>query len=93
METAITLAFLVAAFFSLLKFIEMRVFRSSDKQQEIRALKFFARDILFIFIATLISSFILFHMHNTIHDFYTAITHSKVIHPATTQIFTDAPSW
>jgi hypothetical protein len=90
METAITLAFLVTAFFSLFKFIEMRVFRSSD---EIRSLKFFARDILFIFLATLIGSFILFHMHGTMHDFYTAITHAKVIHPSTTQIFTDAPVW
>lgn len=93
METAITLAFLTTAFFSLFKFIEMRVFRSSDNKEEIRALKFFARDVLFIFLATLIASFILFHMHSTIHDFYTAITNTKVIHPATTQIFTDAPAW
>jgi hypothetical protein len=90
METAITLAFLVAAFFSLFKLIEMRVFRES---KETRTLKFFARDILFIFFATLISAFILFHMNGTLHDFYTAITQTKVIHPSTTQIFTDTPTF
>ena len=91
METAITLAFLTAAFFSLFKLIEHKMFHSENT--ELKALKYFARDILFIFGSVLVASFIMFQMQHTIHDFYNVITDTKIIHPGNTQIFTDVPSF
>ncbi len=90
MEVTVTLAFLSAAFFSLFKFIE---YRFIEKDKEMKALKYFARDIILVFTAVFVSAFISFNMHRTMNELFNVITETKIIHPSTTQIFTDAPGF
>ena len=90
MDTTASLAFLSAAFFSLFKFIE---YRFIDTDKEMKSLKYFARDVVFVFVAVFVAAFISFNMHRTMSDMYNMVTETKIIHPATTQIFTDAPGF
>ena len=89
MNPVFLLAVLVTAFFCLSKFAEMRFFSGED--DDVIPLKQVTRDALVVFCSTLSASFLYFHFHSSISDFFNVITETKVLNPAATQIFTDVP--
>lgn len=88
MNPVFLLAVGVTAFFCLSKFAEMRFLCDED---DMISLKQVTRDALVVFCSTLSASFLFFHFQNSIADFFNVITETKVLNPASTQIFTDVP--
>jgi hypothetical protein len=92
MDNVITIAFLTTGFFSVLKFFELRCL---DRPEEMKGLKYFVRDTLFVFIASLLASMLYFHIHPSLAEFFNVITETKTVFPsaAKTEIFTDTPAF
>lgn len=84
--------FLVAVFsvvlFLFARFIEMKFI---DK--EYKPLKVLLKDAMMVFGATLVASYGFFYMNGSFKDFMNVITETKVLDPASTQIFTDVPAF
>lgn len=90
MNPVFILAMAVTAFFCLSKFAEMRFLCDED---DMIPLKQVFRDALVVFCSTLSASFLFFHFQSSIAEFFNVITETKVLNPAATQIFTDAPTF
>ena len=79
---------IISVIYFLIKFAEMRFLCDED---DMISLKQVTRDALVVFCSTLSASFLFFHFQNSIADFFNVITETKVLNPASTQIFTDVP--
>jgi hypothetical protein len=90
MENIITITILVVAVYCVLKFVEMKWL---DNKSEIRPLKHFARDVMFVMVSAFVGAFMYLGVSYQLADFMNVITETKTIHSATTQIFTDAPGF
>lgn len=91
MENVITIAFLVAILFSIVKFLEIKFL--DEQTEEIKPLKYFVRDVVLVFVCATIGSFVFFQMNGGLADLMNVITENKVIPNSSPQIFTDAPGF
>ena len=90
MENMLIVAIVTTLIFCAMKFIEIRFI---DKQTEMKPLKYFVRDMLFVFASSLIAGFIFFNANQQISEFVNTITDTKVIPDGQAQVFTDAPGF
>lgn len=90
MEQAFILTFIVVLLFCLCKYLESRYLSTPEST---KPLKEIVRDIFIVFGSSFLGSYLFFHFHGTINDFFNAVTETKVLNPATTQIFTDVPTF
>jgi hypothetical protein len=90
MDNVVTIAFLATAIYSLCKFIE---FRFIEQDKEMKALKYFARDVVIVFTSVFVAALIYFNMNRNMSEFFHIITETKMLNPSATQIFTDLPGF
>lgn len=90
MENTIIVAIITTFLFCAFKFIEIRFI---DKQKEMKPLKFFVRDLVIVFVSSLLAGFVFFNANGQIGEFVNTITDAKVIPAGPTQVFTDAPGF
>ncbi len=83
-------AIVTTIIFCLLKFIEIRFI---EKTKELKPLKHFVRDIVFVFVSSLFAGFLFFNANKQISEFVNTITDTKVISDGQAQVFTDAPGF
>jgi hypothetical protein len=88
MEKIIIISLLITAIFCAIKFIDMKFI---DKQM--KPLKYVIRDAVFVLISSLVGMYIILQSNQNIHDFFNVVTNTKVLTPATTQVFTDSPGF
>jgi hypothetical protein len=91
MENVITIAFLVAILFSIVKFIEIKFL--DEDTEEIKPLKYFVRDVVLVFVCATIGAFVFFQMNGGLGELMNVITDTKVIQNGAPQIFTDQPGF
>lgn len=90
MDKVVTIAFLTTGFYSVFKFLELRLL---DKPNEFKALKYFIRDTLFVFFASLVASLLYFQIQPALSDLMNVITETKTMFPNKTEIFTGDPGF
>lgn len=92
MEHSVLIAAAATLLFCGYKFIDMRYL---DKKREFPALKFFVRDVIAVFICTLVSAIVQSNYTGSISEFMNTITETKaaVIGTAPAQVFTDDPGF
>lgn len=88
MEQVFVVAILITSLFCLTKFIEVRYLKEDAKP-----LKETVRDGLVVMVCSIVGTFIYFQASGTISDFFNVVTETKVLNPATTQVFTDSPAF
>jgi hypothetical protein len=89
MEKEFIVAFFITILFGLMKFIEMRYI---DK--EMPPLKYFVRDAIKVFIASLIGVYIFSQLNSSITHFVNTITNTPSLDIASSPfIFTDEPGF
>ena len=91
MENVITIAFLVAILFSIVKFVEIKFL--NDETDEIKPLKYFVRDVVLVFACTTVGALVFFQMNGGLGELLNVITDTKVIQNGSPQIFTDQPGF
>lgn len=90
MENVATIAFLATFVFAFFKFIE---YKFIDKSREMKPLKYFIRDCVFVFLSSAASAFLYGEMNGTINELVNVITDSKTINPTSLQVFTEMPGF
>ena len=60
---------------------------------EVKPLKDVVRDCLLVLMCSIAGSYFYFHFQTTIRDFFNVVTETKVLNHASTQVFTDSPSF
>jgi hypothetical protein len=88
MENIFIVSFLITIFFTAFK-----IFESKYLEKEEKPLKVIVRDAIIVLVCSITSTFIYFNCEGYIHDFFNAVTETKVLNAANTQIFTDAPGF
>ncbi len=90
MENMLIVAIITTVIFFVIKFVEMRFI---DKKKELTPLKFLVRDLVIVFVSSLIAGFVFFSGNKQISEFFNTITDTKVIPDGQAQVFTDAPGF
>lgn len=90
MENMLIIAIVTTLLFCIMKFIEIRFI---EKKKEVKPLKYFVRDMIFVFASSLITGFIFFNANRQISEFVNTITDAKVIPDGPSPVFTDAPGF
>ena len=90
MENMLIVAIITTVIFFAIKFIEMRFI---NKNKELTPLKFLVRDLVIVFISSLVAGFFFFNSNKQISEFVNTITDTKVIPEGAAQVFTDAPGF
>jgi hypothetical protein len=93
MEQVFVLSVMITAVYCISKFIEYKYVAYKDQGAVTKPLKEIVRDILLVFVACLTGGYAFFYFQGSISDFFHAVTETKVLNPATTQIFTDVPEF
>lgn len=88
MEKVIILAVLTTLVFGIFRVLEMKYI---DKQW--MPMKYVVRDIVMVFIASLVGSTVYFSMEVSLLEFFSVVTDNTQIAPISTQIFTDEPGF
>lgn len=88
MEEVFIIATIITVSFCISKYVETKYF--SD---EVKALKDIVRDCLLVLICSVSGAYIYFHFHKSIRDFFNVVTETKVLDSATTEVFTDSPTF
>jgi len=88
MEKVLFLSVAITILFSIFKFVEMKFI---DKQM--KPFKIIFREVVVVFIASLVVGFFFVTYDKSISDFFNVITDTKVISTATTEVFTDTPGF
>ena len=88
MEEVFVVATIITVSFCLSKFIETKYF-----MDEVKPLKDIVRDCLLVLMCSIAGSYFYFHFQTTIRDFFNVVTETKVLNHASTQVFTDSPSF
>jgi len=92
MEQVFLLAVIITVIYCISKFVEYKYF-SGENNGLFPPMKEVVRDVLLVLVACLTGGYIFFYFHHSISDFMNVVTETKVLNPATTQIFTDAPAF
>ena len=90
MENMLIVAFITTLIFCALKFIEIRFI---EKKKEMKPLKYFVRDMVLVFVSSLVAGFFFFNANKQISEFVNTITDTKVMPDGQAQVFTDAPGF
>ena len=90
MNQVLILAFMTTAVFCVFKFVEMKFL---EKKNSPKPLKHFVRDLVAIFISSIIAGGVFFSTDGHISEFFNTITDAKVIPAGPTPAFTDAPGF
>jgi hypothetical protein len=88
MEEVFVVATIITLSFCLSKFIETKYF-----MEEAKPLKDIVRDCLLVLMCSITGSYMYFYFQTTIRDFFNVVTETKVLNNASTQVFTDIPSF
>ncbi len=88
MEEVFVVATIITVTFCLSKFIENKYFTD-----EIKPLKDTVRDCLLVLMCSMAGSYLYFYFQSTIRDFFNVVTETKVLNSASTQVFTDNPTF
>ena len=88
MEEVFVVATIITLSFCLSKFIETKYFTD-----EVKPLKDVIRDCLLVLMCSIAGSYMYFYFQTTIRDFFNVVTETKVLNNASTQVFTDSPSF
>ena len=90
MENMLIVAVITTLIFCALKFIEIRFI---EKKKEMKPLKYFVRDMVLVFVSSLVAGFFFFNANKQISEFVNTITDTKVMPDGQAQVFTDAPGF
>ena len=88
MDDMFIVAIFITVAFCLAKFIEVKYFHD-----EMKPLKDVFRDCVLVLMSSLGGSFLYFNFQTYIRDFFNVVTETKVLNNATTEVFTDTPSF
>ena len=88
MDNSFFIAIFTTILFCVSKFVEMKYL-----DDEMKPLKTIMRDAVAVFISSLTASYVYFNFNHVIHDFFNVVTDTTTLNTATTQIFTDTPSF
>ena len=88
MDDMFIVAIFITVAFCLAKFIEVKYFHD-----EMKPLKDVVRDCVLVLMSSLGGSFLYFNFQTYIQDFFNVVTETKVLNNATTEVFTDTPSF
>ena len=88
MEQVFVVATIITVLFCLSKFIELRYL--SDER---KPLKDVVRDSIVVMVCAITGSYFYFQFSGYIADFFNIVTETRVLNPATTQVFTDVPNF
>jgi hypothetical protein len=91
MNNVFVIPIITTALYCISKFIEMKYI---DK--ELKPLKFVIRDAIVVFISSLSSTYLFFHLNVSLDDFMSIVTESKNVGIntiKTAEIFTDTPNF
>jgi hypothetical protein len=88
MDNSFFIAIFTTILFCFSKFVEMKYL-----DEEVKPLKTIMRDTVVVFISSLTASYVYFNFNHVIHDFFNVVTDTTTLNSATTQIFTDTPSF
>ena len=88
MEEVFVIATIITLSFCLSKFIETKYF-----MEEVKPLKDVVRDCLLVLICSIAGSYFYFYFQTIIRDFFNIVTETKVLNTASTQVFTDSPTF
>ena len=90
MENMLIVAIITTVIFFVFKSVEMRFI---NKQKGLKPLKFLVRDLVIVFVSSLIAGYVFFNSNKQISEFFNTITDAKVIAEGAAQVFTDAPGF
>jgi hypothetical protein len=90
MENMLIVAVITTLIFCALKFIEIRFI---EKKKEMKPLKYFVRDMVLVFVSSLVAGFFFFSANKQISEFVNTITDTKVMLDGQAPVFTDAPGF
>lgn len=88
MEEVFIIATIITLSFCLSKYIEYKYFTD-----DVKPMKDIVRDCLLVLMCTVSGSYVYFYFQTTIRDFFNVVTETKVLSNATTQVFTDNPTF
>jgi hypothetical protein len=88
MDNSFFIAIFTTVVFCISKFVEMKYL-----DQEWKPLKTLIRDAGMVFVSSLTASYVYFNFNHVIHDFFNVVTDTTTLNTATTQVFTDIPSF
>jgi len=88
MEDVFIITIIITVSFCLSKFIEYKYI--SD---DVKPLKDIVRDCLLVLMSSVSGSYFYFYFQTSIRDFFNVVTETKVLNTATTQVFTDNPTF
>jgi hypothetical protein len=88
MEEVFIITTIITVSFCLSKFIEYKYI--SD---DVKPLKDVVRDCLLVLMSSVSGSYFYFYFQTSIRDFFNVVTETKVLNNATTQVFTDNPTF
>ena len=88
MEEVFIITTIITVSFCLSKFIEYKYI--SD---DVKPLKDVVRDCLLVLMSSVSGSYFYFYFQRSIRDFFNVVTETKVLNTATTQVFTDNPTF
>ena len=88
MEQVFFISTIATILFFMIKFAEMKFV-----EKEMKPLKYFIRDTVIVFVSVLLATFLFFFAGGSVTDFLNAMTETKTLNTANTQIFTDAPGF
>lgn len=88
MEQVFVVSVLITVLFCITKFVEIR-YLSDDR----KPLKDTVRDSIVVMVCSLTGTYIYFQFSGVISDFFNIVTETKILNPATTQVFTDVPTF
>jgi hypothetical protein len=88
MEEVFIITIIITVSFCLSKFIEYKYI--SD---DVKPLKDIVRDCLLVLMSSVSGSYFYFYFQTSIRDFFNVVTETKVLNTATTQVFTDNPTF
>ena len=88
MEDVFVVAVLITLSFCVAKFIEIKYF-----SEQMKPLKDIVRDSLLVLICALGGAYVYFHFQKNIREFFNIVTETKVLDNASTEVFTDNPSF
>ena len=88
MEEVFVITTIITLSFCLSKYIEYKYFTD-----DVKPLKDLGRDCLLVLLCAVSGSYIYFYFQTSIRDFFNVVTETKVLNNATTQVFTDNPTF
>ena len=88
MEEVFIITTIITLSFCFSKYIECKYFF-----EDIKPLKDIVRDCLLVMMCTVSGCYMYFYFQTSISDFFNVVTETKVLNNATTQVFTDNPTF